>query len=82
MKTKAEIRAKIKDIRALRNYFQQFKNTEGAVFLCNGSIRGLQWSLDYKLKKQWWCHGCALLHNNLKCPICGNEIEHTEVDNA
>ena len=76
MKTRNEIRAKIKQLRAERNYAQQFETTEGLVFLKNGAIKALEWILGYKRKPQFWCFHCALLHNNLKCPKCGNETDN------
>ena len=75
MKTKKEIKAKIKDLRITRNDARQFKTTEGFVFLSNGAIKALEWALGYKHKPQYWCFRCAFLHNVLKCPKCGNEKE-------
>jgi len=75
MKTKNVIRARIKRLRVRRDDAKQFTGTEGYVFLCNGAIRALEWILGYKRKPQFWCYRCALLHNNLKCPKCGNETE-------
>jgi len=76
MKTKGEIRARIKKFRIARNDAKQFDGTEGYVFLNNGAIKALEWVLGFKRKPQWWCYRCALLHTGLKCPRCGNEIEH------
>lgn len=73
MKTKKEIRAKIKKFRISRNDAKQFSRTEGYVFLTNGAIKALEWVLGYKHKPQYWCFRCAILHNNIKCPKCGNE---------
>ena len=76
MRTKDEIRARIKKLRLQRNDDQQYKNTEGYVCLNKGAITALEWILGYKQKPKWWCYQCGLLHNNLKCPKCGNVIEH------
>ena len=73
MKTKKEIRAKIKELRISRNAAKQLDGTKGYVFLINRTIRTLEWVLGYKRPPQYWCSRCALLHNNLKCPKCGNE---------
>ena len=75
MKTKNVIRGKIKRLRIVRNDAQQFEGAEGYVFLLNGAIKALEWVLEYKRKPQFWCLRCALLHDNLKCPQCGNEVE-------
>ena len=76
MRTRNEILAKIKVFRTVRNHAKQFVNTEGLVFLNNGAIKALEWALGYKRRHQFWCYNCAFLHNNLRCPKCGNEREH------
>ena len=76
MKSKAEIRAKIKCLRTYRNHAQRLQNTEGYIFLSNGAIRALEWVLGYKRKDLFWCFECGVLHQNLKCPKCGNERQH------
>ncbi len=75
MKTKGEIREKIRQFRIFRNDAQQLEGAEGYVFLCNGAIKAMEWVLDYKRKPQFWCCRCTLLHNNLKCPKCGGGRE-------
>lgn len=76
MRTKAEIKAKIRAVRKIRNDAQQYTTTEGFVFLSNGAIKALEWVLGYKRKPSFWCFRCRLLHTGLKCPKCGNEIMH------
>ena len=73
MKKRNAILAKIKTLRASRNDAQQFESTEGYVFLTNGAIYALEWILGYKRKPKYWCFCCAILHDNLRCPKCGNE---------
>lgn len=75
MKTRGEIKDKIKALRNLRNDALQFSGTEGYVFLTNGGIKALEWILGYKRPPSWWCYRCALLHRGLKCPKCSNETE-------
>lgn len=75
MKKRSEVRERIRTLREERNYAKQFDGTDGYVYLTNGAIRALEWTLGYKRKPQWWCYRCAILHNGLECPRCGNAIE-------
>lgn len=76
MKTKGEIRVKIKQLRTQRDAAKPLPSTQGYLSLSNAAIRALEWVLGYKRKPLFWCYQCALLHNNLKCPRCGNATEH------
>ncbi len=76
MRTKKEIRARIKIIRTTRNEVKQIKNAEGYILLSNVTVRALKWVLGYKRKPQYWCTSCSLFHYNLKCPHCGDETKY------
>ena len=72
MKTKAEIKEKISGLRHNRDIVKKLPNSEPYVFAQNGSIRALEWVLGYKRKRMFWCTGCRLAHQGLKCPKCKN----------
>jgi len=76
MKSQAEIKEMIKKLSTNRNYAQGLPNTEGYIFASNGAIQALEWILGYKRKDHYWCFGCGIFHNDLKCPKCGNETEN------
>lgn len=73
MKKRSEIKDKMKELRGSRDYAKRFDNTKGYVYLNNGAIWALEWVLGYKCKSRYWCFRCAILHNDLKCPRCGND---------
>ena len=74
---KKDILKTIKALRNCRNEAKQSQNTEGYVFLCEGAVKALEWVLNYKRPRKYWCFKCGILHTNLRCPKCGNEKEHT-----
>lgn len=72
MKTKAEIKEKIKQIRINRDDSKYIPNRKYYVLALNMAIYGLEWAMGYKVPKTYWCSACALPHRNIRCPICGN----------
>ena len=83
MKTKAEIKAKIKEIMHARDtadigvqpYARNYRQA------CNIALLGLRYALGYKQQPYYWCVSCSYAHKNVKCPKCGNEnlIERGEL---
>ena len=74
MKTKTEIKNKIKQLRQDREIKPQ--NTKYERFYreaVNAEINALRWTLGYKTTRRYWCSGCGISHQNLKCPKCGND---------
>jgi ribosomal protein S27AE len=74
MKTKTEIKNKIKQIRQDRDIKPD--NTLSYPFYkecMNAEILALKWALGYKIPRMYWCSGCGISHQNLKCPKCGND---------
>jgi rubrerythrin len=79
MKTKTEIKNKIKQLRqdreikpADKTYMQFYKEA------VNAEIRALEWALGYKINRRYWCSGCGISHEYLQCPKCG---DHTYLGN-
>ena len=74
MKTKTEIRNKIKQLRHDRDLKpDNLSNYHFYKECMNAEINALQWALGYKSTRRYWCTGCGISHQNLKCPKCGND---------
>ena len=74
MKTKTEIKNKIKQLRHDRDLKPDNLSNYHFYKKCmNAEINALQWALGYKSTRRYWCTGCGISHQNLKCPKCGND---------
>ena len=74
MKTKTEIKNKIKQLRHDRDLKpDNLSNYHFYKECMNAEINALQWALGYKTSRRYWCSGCGISHQNLKCPKCGND---------
>jgi ribosomal protein S27AE len=74
MKTKTEIKNKIKQLRHDRDLKpDNLSNYHFYKECMNAEINALQWALGYKSTRRYWCTGCGISHQNLKCPKCGND---------
>ena len=72
MKTKKEILAAIESIRERRDGYQ-YTGEQAYTEISNGMVRILQWVLEYKIGKWYWCTKCQRQHKGLRCSKCGNE---------
>ena len=74
MKTKTEIKNKIKQLRHDRDLKpDNLSNYHFYKECMNAEINALQWALGYKSTRRYWCTDCGISHQNLKCPKCGND---------
>ena len=74
MKTKTEIKNKIKQLRHDRDLKpDNLSNYHFYKECTNAEINALQWALGYKSTRRYWCTDCGISHQNLKCPKCGND---------
>ena len=74
MKTKTEIKNKIKQLRIDRD-IKHYNKTYMRFYkeAVNAEIATLKWVLEFKASRRYWCSGCGISHQNLKCPKCGND---------
>jgi len=73
VKTRSEIRQKIKD---LQNDIKAYKHVpkpkrQDYEDIIRGQIRALRWAMGYKLNGSvYWCSSCKLAHKGIECPKC------------
>jgi hypothetical protein len=79
MKTKTEIKNKIKQLRHDRDLKpDNLSNYHFYKECMNAEINALQWALGYKSTRRYWCTGCGISYEYLQCPKCG---DHTYLGN-
>lgn len=85
MKTKAEIRDKIKALerekRLVKSSVKPISSQEIVQGFFNAKIGALKWAIGFKTKTRYWCNGCRIMHKEPRCPYCGGEtIINPETD--
>jgi len=74
MRTKAEIKRKIAQIKMERDFIKPLPAENNRIWrqTCNSLIHALEFSLGYKKPIFYWCVKCMRYHKNIKCSKCGN----------
>jgi len=73
MKTKTEIKAKIKQLYNCKKLIQYMPPQARAPYLMSmeNEIMALKWAIGYKVSTDYWfCSSCLIRHKGEKCPKC------------
>jgi recombinational DNA repair protein RecR len=73
MKTKTEIKNKIKELRSQKKLAKIIKDKQGKekyLDVTKQEIHALEWVLGYKSTEYYFCSRCFTIHDKEICPKC------------